>query len=36
MAGFYGQQTDDVALLIPQYIRKPDAEVESHRKRIIG
>ncbi len=36
MAGFYRQQTDDVALLIPQYIRKPDAEVKSHGKRIIG
>jgi tRNA threonylcarbamoyladenosine biosynthesis protein TsaB len=36
MTGFYRQQTDDVALLIPQYIRKPDAEVKSHGKRIIG
>jgi tRNA threonylcarbamoyladenosine biosynthesis protein TsaB len=32
MTGFYRQQTDDVALLIPQYIRKPDAEVNSHGK----
>ena len=36
MTGFYRQQTDDVALLIPQYIRRPDAEVNSHGKRIIG
>jgi len=36
MTGFYRQQTDDVAMLIPQYIRKPDAEVKSRRKRIIG
>jgi tRNA threonylcarbamoyladenosine biosynthesis protein TsaB len=36
MAGFYRQQTDDVALLIPQYIRKPDAEIKRHGKRIIG
>ena len=34
LTGFYRQQTDDVALLIPQYIRKPDAEVHSHGKRI--
>jgi hypothetical protein len=32
MTGCYRQQTDDVALLIPQYIRKPDAEVNSHGK----
>ena len=36
MTRFYRQQTDDVAMLIPQYIRKPDAEVKSHGKRIIG
>jgi tRNA threonylcarbamoyladenosine biosynthesis protein TsaB len=36
MTGFYRQQTDDVALLIPQYIRRPDAEVNSHGKSIIG
>jgi tRNA threonylcarbamoyladenosine biosynthesis protein TsaB len=36
MTGFYRQQTDDVALLIPQYIRKPDAEINSHGKRLIG
>jgi tRNA threonylcarbamoyladenosine biosynthesis protein TsaB len=36
MTGFYKQQTDDVALLIPQYIRKPDAEVKSLGKMIIG
>jgi len=36
MTGFYRQQTDDVALLLPQYIRKPDAEVNSHGKRLIG
>jgi len=35
MTGFYRQQTDDVALLIPQYIRKPDAEISSHGKRLI-
>ncbi len=36
MTGFYRQQTDDVALLIPKYIRKPDAEINSHGKRLIG
>ena len=36
MTGFYRQQTDDVALLIPQYIRKPDAEVNRQGKRLIG
>ena len=36
MTGFYRQQTDDVALLIPQYIRKPDAEVKRQGKRLIG
>ena len=36
MTRFYRQQTDDVAMLIPQYIRKPDAEVKSHGKRVIG
>ena len=36
MTGFYRQQTDDVALLIPQYIRRPDAEVNSPGKRLIG
>jgi hypothetical protein len=36
MPRFYRQQTDDVALLIPKYIRKPDAAVKSHGKRIIG
>ena len=32
MTGFYRQQTDDVALLVPQYIRKPDAEVKAMAK----
>jgi tRNA threonylcarbamoyladenosine biosynthesis protein TsaB len=32
MTGFYRQQTDDVALLVPQYIRKPDAEVKVMAK----
>ena len=36
MTGFYRQQTDDVALLLPQYIRKPDAEVNRQGKRLIG
>lgn len=35
MSGFIRKQTDDVALLIPHYIRKPDAVVKSHGKRII-
>jgi tRNA threonylcarbamoyladenosine biosynthesis protein TsaB len=33
---FYRQQSHDVALLVPQYIRRPDAEVKSRAKRIIG
>jgi tRNA threonylcarbamoyladenosine biosynthesis protein TsaB len=36
MTGFYRKQIDDVALLVPHYIRKPDAEVKGHGKRIIG
>ena len=36
MSGFIRKKTDDVALLIPHYIRKPDAVVKSHGKRIIG
>jgi tRNA threonylcarbamoyladenosine biosynthesis protein TsaB len=36
MTGFYRQQTDDVALLIPKYIRKPDAEINSYGKSLIG
>ena len=35
LSGFYRKQTDDVALLVPHYIRKPDAEVKGHGKRII-
>jgi tRNA threonylcarbamoyladenosine biosynthesis protein TsaB len=33
MAGFYRQKTDDVSLLTPQYIRKPDAEINCDRKK---
>ncbi len=36
MTGFNRKQTDDVALLVPHYIRKPDAEVKGHGERIIG
>jgi len=36
LTGFYRKQTDDVAMLVPHYIRKPDAEIKSHGKRIIG
>ncbi len=35
MTGFHRQQTDDIALLIPQYIRKPDAEERRAAKMII-
>lgn len=35
MTGFYRKNTDDVALLVPHYIRKPDAEIKGNRKRII-
>ena len=34
--GFHRKQTEDVALLVPHYIRKPDAEIKGHGKRIIG
>ncbi|MGD1972487.1 MAG: tRNA (adenosine(37)-N6)-threonylcarbamoyltransferase complex dimerization subunit type 1 TsaB [Desulfobacterales bacterium] len=36
MSGFQRKQTEDVALLVPHYIRKPDAEIKSYGKRIIG
>jgi tRNA threonylcarbamoyladenosine biosynthesis protein TsaB len=36
MNEFHGQQSNDVALLVPRYIRRPDAEVKSRAKRIIG
>jgi len=32
MNGFYRQQSNDVASLVPQYIRRPDAEVNRHGK----
>ena len=36
MARFHGQRTDNVALLVPRYIRRPDAEVNTQSNRIIG
>jgi tRNA threonylcarbamoyladenosine biosynthesis protein TsaB len=36
ITGFYRKQTEDVALLVPHYIRKSDAEIKGHGKRIIG
>ena len=36
ITGFCRKQTEDVALLVPHYIRKPDAEIKVHGKRIIG
>ena len=32
IAGFYKKQTEDVALLVPHYIRKSDAEITSMAK----
>ncbi len=34
--GFHRKQTEDVAMLVPHYIRKPDAEIKGPGKRIIG
>ena len=36
MKGFDRKQSDDVALLVPRYIRRPDAEVNSRAKRSVG
>jgi len=36
LTGFYRKQTEDVALLLPHYIRKPDAQIIGQSKRIIG
>lgn len=35
MSGFHRKQTKDVAMLVPHYIRKPDAEIKGYGKRII-
>jgi tRNA threonylcarbamoyladenosine biosynthesis protein TsaB len=36
LTGFYRKQTEDVALLVPHYLRKPDAKIKGQGKRIIG
>jgi tRNA threonylcarbamoyladenosine biosynthesis protein TsaB len=35
LTGFHRKQTEDVAMLVPHYIRKPDDEIKVHGKRII-
>jgi tRNA threonylcarbamoyladenosine biosynthesis protein TsaB len=36
MPGLHRKQTQDVAMLVPHYIRKADAEIKGCGKRIIG
>ena len=36
MTGFYKGQTEDIASLVPHYVRRPDAEIKGRGKRIIG